>query len=93
MATAVARALGLAGKNGSVASSGDTLTGIDVLEATHFEVLVQAAKRHDGHLRLGVLTNQTGLDREGRRTIDVLLHSIPEVELKTLFSPEHGILE
>ena len=40
----------------------------------------------------GLLTNQTGLDREGHRTIDVLLHSLPEVELKTLFSPEHGLL-
>ena len=38
------------------------------------------------------MTNQTGLDREGRRTIDILLHSVPEVELKTLFSPEHGLL-
>src|SRR5258707_6833438 len=37
------------------------------------------------------MTNQTGVDREGRRTIDVLLHSIPEVEVKTLFSPEHGL--
>jgi SSS family transporter len=70
----------------------ETLTGIDVLEATHFEVLTQAAKRHSNHLRLGLLTNQTGLDSEGRRTIDVLLHSTPEVELKTLFSPEHGLL-
>jgi len=37
------------------------------------------------------MTNQTGFDRAGRRTIDVLLHSIPEVEVKTLFSPEHGL--
>ncbi len=70
----------------------DTLPGIDVLEATHFSALREAAGRHGGHLRMGLLTNQTGLDREGKRTIDVLLHSIPEVELKTLFSPEHGIL-
>ncbi|MEI9980671.1 MAG: serine hydrolase [Edaphobacter sp.] len=69
-----------------------TLTGIDVLEATHFAALDEAAKRHGGHLRLGLLTNQTGLDRDGHRTIDILLHSLPEVELKTLFSPEHGLL-
>jgi SSS family transporter len=68
-----------------------TLTGIDVLETTKFNTLRDAASRHGGHLRLGVMTNQTGVDREGRRTIDVLLHSIPEVELKTLFSPEHGL--
>jgi uncharacterized protein YbbC (DUF1343 family)/CubicO group peptidase (beta-lactamase class C family) len=68
-----------------------TLTGIDVLEATQFSALREAADRHSGHLRLGVMTNQTGVDREGRRTIDVLLRSIPEVEVKTLFSPEHGL--
>jgi uncharacterized protein YbbC (DUF1343 family) len=67
------------------------LTGIDVLEETKFTALREAAGRHGGHLRLGVMTNQTGVDREGRRTIDVLLHSIPEVEVKTLFSPEHGL--
>jgi SSS family transporter len=68
-----------------------TLTGVDVLESTHFSTLRDAAARHGNHLRLGLLTNQTGVDREGRRTIDVLLHSIPEVELKTIFTPEHGL--
>ena len=68
-----------------------TLTGIDVLESTHFSALRDAAARHGNHLRLGLLTNQTGVDREGRRTIDVVLHSIPEVELKTIFTPEHGL--
>jgi SSS family transporter len=68
-----------------------TLTGIDVLEATNFDVLRDIAGRHSNHLRIGLLTNQTGLDREGRRTIDILNKSIPEVELKKLFSPEHGI--
>jgi SSS family transporter len=75
----------------STDSAVGTLTGIDVLEATHFNVLRDAAARHNGHLRIGLLTNQTGLDREGRRTIDILNKSIPEVELKTLFSPEHGL--
>ena len=76
----------------AAASDRRVLTGIDVLEATHFDVLAQAAKRHGNHLRMGLLTNQTGLDREGKRTIDILQHSLPEVELKTLFSPEHGLL-
>jgi SSS family transporter len=90
VASAAARALHVGGK--PVAANAQTLTGIDVLEATHFEALAQAAKRHNNRLRLGLLTNQTGLDREGRRTIDILEHSLPEVELKTLFSPEHGLL-
>jgi uncharacterized protein YbbC (DUF1343 family) len=91
VATAAARSLRLYDKDGPAVADGLTLTGIDVLEATQFSALREAARRHSGHLRLGVMTNQTGVDREGRRTIDVLLHSIPEVEVKTLFSPEHGL--
>jgi SSS family transporter len=91
VATAAARALHLYDKGGVAVAEAPTLTGIDVLQATKFSALRDAADRHSGHLRLGVMTNQTGVDREGRRTIDVLLHSIPEVEVKTLFSPEHGL--
>ena len=91
VATAAARALHLYDKGAPAVAEGQTLTGIDVLEATQFSALREAAGRHSGHLRLGVMTNQTGVDREGRRTVDVLLHSIPEVEVKTLFSPEHGL--
>jgi SSS family transporter len=90
VATAAAKALHLYEKSNNETSR--TLTGIDVLESTHFRALLDAAGRHDNHLRLGLLTNQTGLDREGQRTIDILMHSIPEVELKTIFSPEHGLL-
>jgi SSS family transporter len=91
VATAAARALHLYDKGTPAVADGPTLTGVDVLEATQFSVLREAAGRHNGHLRLGVMTNQTGVDREGRRTIDVLMHSIPEVQVKTLFSPEHGL--
>ena len=70
-------------------------TGVDVLEKTKFEMLKELAARHEGKLRLGLLTNQTGVDRAGRRTIDVLAvqatKAVPGVELKTIFSPEHGI--
>jgi SSS family transporter len=90
VATAAAKGLRLYEKTNDATSK--TLTGIDVLESTHFKALRDAAAHHNNHLRLGLLTNQTGLDREGRRTIDVLTHSIPEVELKTIFSPEHGLL-
>jgi SSS family transporter len=68
-----------------------TLTGIDVLESTNFAALKEAATRHNNHLRIGLLTNQTGLDSQGRRTIDILAHSLPQIQLTTLFSPEHGI--
>ncbi|MFN2517393.1 MAG: exo-beta-N-acetylmuramidase NamZ domain-containing protein, partial [Pyrinomonadaceae bacterium] len=58
------------------------LTGIDVLERDGFKQL-------DG-MRVGLVTNQTGRNREGRSTIDVL-HNATNVKLVTLFSPEHGI--
>src|SRR6185503_17058562 len=55
------------------------LTGIDVLERDNFKPLAG--------LRLGLITNHTGRDREGRQTIDVL-HKAPGVKLVALFSPE-----
>jgi uncharacterized protein YbbC (DUF1343 family) len=61
---------------------GHTLTGIDVLEAENFAPL--AGKR------IGLITNQTGIDRDGHSTIDLLAHA-PGVKLVALFSPEHGI--
>ncbi len=72
-----------------------TLTGIDTLEATRYAALAAATARHRGNLRLGLLTNQTGLDAMHRRTIDILFSDAPKVvpglSLTTLFSPEHGI--
>ena len=59
-----------------------TLTGIDVLEAQNFAPL--AGKR------VGLITNQTGIDRRHRSSIDLLAHA-PGVKLVALFSPEHGI--
>jgi uncharacterized protein YbbC (DUF1343 family) len=58
------------------------LTGIDVLERDSFKQLAG--------LRVGLVTNQTGRDRSGRSTIDVLFKA-PGVKLTALFSPEHGI--
>jgi uncharacterized protein YbbC (DUF1343 family) len=40
--------------------------------------------------RVGLVTNQTGIDSQGRRGID-LLARMPDVELRAIFSPEHGI--
>ena len=59
-----------------------TQPGIDVLEAEKFAPL--------RGLRVGVITNQTGVDSQGRRTIDLLTHA-PGVKLAAIFSPEHGI--
>jgi uncharacterized protein YbbC (DUF1343 family) len=59
-----------------------TETGIDVLEEQNFAPLRGK--------RVGLITNQTGVDSQGRRTIDVLAHA-DGVKLVALFSPEHGI--
>ena len=58
------------------------IPGIDVLEAEVFAPL--------RGMRVGLLTNQTGRDLAGRRTIDVLAHAA-DVHLVAIFSPEHGL--
>ncbi len=63
--------------------NGAVKTGIDVLEAHAFDVL-------NGKKRIGVVTNQTGIDSQGLRTIDVLT-KVPGVSLVAIFSPEHGV--
>ncbi len=66
--------------------NGSVRTGIDVLEGHGFEQLRAA----QGKKRIGLLTNQTGVDSMGRRTIDVLAQ-VPGVSLDAIFSPEHGV--
>jgi len=88
----------LAGKIGAIAAAADTrqveasqsanrqalpvLLGIDVLERDGFQSLKGR--------RVGLITNHTGLNSAGKRTID-LLHAAPDVELVSIFSPEHGL--
>lgn len=56
--------------------------GIDVVQGKEFLPL------HG--LRIGLVTNHTGLNREGKATAD-LLRQASGVQLLTLYSPEHGI--
>jgi len=58
------------------------LTGIDVLWREGFETL-------HGR-RVGLITNHTGVDRQGTSTI-ALLHQAKGVRLVAIFSPEHGL--
>jgi uncharacterized protein YbbC (DUF1343 family)/CubicO group peptidase (beta-lactamase class C family) len=64
------------------APPGNVLNGIDVLERDGFDRL-QGRK-------VGLITNQTGLNRAGKGTIRLLAEA-PGVELRALFSPEHGL--
>jgi uncharacterized protein YbbC (DUF1343 family)/CubicO group peptidase (beta-lactamase class C family) len=85
----------LTGARHWTARNGDVMTGIDVLESEKFLTLQALAKKHGGHLRLGLLTSAVGVDRDGHRTIDVLAHDAHAADagltLTTLFSPEHGL--
>jgi uncharacterized protein YbbC (DUF1343 family) len=58
------------------------MVGLDVLEAEGFAPL---RGKH-----LGVITNHTGLDAQGRTTIDALTHA-PGIQVVALFTPEHGL--
>jgi len=58
------------------------MSGIDVLEKNGFATLKGK--------RVGLITNHTGRDAQGRTTIDVLF-AAEGVKLVALFSPEHGI--
>ena len=58
------------------------LNGIDVLARRQFADIQG--------LKVGLVTNHTGMDNSRRATID-LLHEAPGIKLVALFSPEHGI--
>ncbi len=76
MAPAVAQAARLP------ASRGPVLAGIDVLAASGFAAV--AGKR------IALVTNRSGFDRLGRRTVDLLAQA-PGARLVALFAPEHGL--
>ncbi len=60
---------------------GAVLTGLDVLAEQDFAPLRGK--------RIGLITNQTGLSRDGKRNIDLMRAA--GVKITALFSPEHGI--
>jgi uncharacterized protein YbbC (DUF1343 family) len=97
VATAVAAAVGVsapgvsitgynetlrgAGLHRVVARNATVLTGLDVLASQKFEPLAGRS--------VGLITNHTGVDRQGRRNVDLLLAG--GVKVAALFSPEHGL--
>lgn len=66
----------------SLTAGESVLTGIDVLRRDEFRVLQGC--------RVGLITNQTGIARDGTSTAE-LLHRAEGVRLVALFGPEHGI--
>jgi uncharacterized protein YbbC (DUF1343 family) len=70
-----------------VVRNGQVSNGIDELEARDFDALrVPGAATP----RVGLVTNQTGVDSRGNRTIDILAH-VRGLHLSAIFSPEHGV--
>jgi uncharacterized protein YbbC (DUF1343 family)/CubicO group peptidase (beta-lactamase class C family) len=61
---------------------GRVRTGLDVVREQRFTMFAGQA--------IGLVTNQTGVDAEGRRAID-LFAGAPGVRLQAIFAPEHGI--
>ena len=57
-------------------------TGIGVLKKQNFKIL-------EG-LRVGLVTNPTGVDNDLRSDVDIL-HAAKNVKLVALFGPEHGV--
>jgi uncharacterized protein YbbC (DUF1343 family)/CubicO group peptidase (beta-lactamase class C family) len=69
------------GLHREVEPKAEVLTGLDVLAQDNF-----AALRGK---RIGLITNQTGINREGRRNVDLMLAA--GIQVTALFSPEHGL--
>jgi uncharacterized protein YbbC (DUF1343 family) len=67
---------------GYVLGGADAQNGIDVLHASGYAAL--------RGMRVGLITNQTGIDRSGNPTVD-LLRSAPGLILTAIFTPEHGL--
>jgi uncharacterized protein YbbC (DUF1343 family)/CubicO group peptidase (beta-lactamase class C family) len=70
-----------AGLHRDVEPMAQVLTGLDVLAQDNF-----AALRGK---RIGLITNQTGVSRDGRRNVDLMLAA--GIQVTALFSPEHGL--
>ena len=80
VATIAAAAFGYKA-NASITRTLPTETGLDILEASRFGVFKGK--------RIGLITNQTGIDRVGLRNVDLM--KTAGVDVAALFSPEHGI--
>lgn len=97
VATLAAQLVGITGERVAITSYGETIfgpgnrqvvnrnaiveNGIDVMAADGFRALKGK--------RVGLITNHTGLLRDGRRNIDAMRES--GVNVVALFSPEHGM--
>ncbi len=64
-------------------------THLDAQVKPGLEVLLSDSLRVIEGKKVGLITNHTGRDRQGRRNVDLLFND-PRVKLVALFGPEHG---
>jgi len=79
--TGYSEAFAGAGLHRDVERTGQVKTGLDVWDEEGFAAIKGK--------RVGLITNQTGIDRNGRRNVDRMIAA--GVQVTALFSPEHGL--
>jgi uncharacterized protein YbbC (DUF1343 family)/CubicO group peptidase (beta-lactamase class C family) len=67
----------------TVPVTGRVLSGLDTMVQQNFAMFIGKS--------VGLVTNQTGIDAQGRRAIDLFAAAAPAVRLQAIFSPEHGV--
>ena len=96
VATIVAASLGVAVQQVTLTGYNETLSGAGIRRdvgrnghtKTGLDVLVEEKFRPLAGKRVGLITNQSGIDREGRRNVDLMRQAA--IDVVALFSPEHG---
>ncbi|MDE0898737.1 MAG: DUF1343 domain-containing protein [Longimicrobiales bacterium] len=76
------------GTQGDAAEQSVSAISLDIRPG--IEVLLDDSLHLVQGLRIGLVTNHTGIDRAGRTNIDLLAEH-EEIDLVALYSPEHGI--
>jgi uncharacterized protein YbbC (DUF1343 family)/CubicO group peptidase (beta-lactamase class C family) len=97
VATIAAASLGITGPGITLAGYNETLSAAGLRREVEFngftktglDVLVEQKFRPLAAYRVGLITNQTGLDRQGRRNVDLMKEA--GIKVAAMFSPEHGI--
>ena len=97
VATIAAAAVGIAVRNVTLTGYNETLSGAGIRREverngdtkTGLDVLVDQKFRPLAGLTVGLITNHTGIDRQGRRNVDLM--KAAGIEVAALFSPEHGV--
>lgn len=74
----------------TVGEASDTVPAPVGTVLTGAEILLRDSLHLVAGKRVGLITNPTAVNHEGRHTID-LLHANPQVHLQVLFAPEHGL--